>query len=203
MNQPHHKQCKRYDIPGDAHFITFSCYQRLPLLSKDRSREWMIDAIQRAQEKKMFDLWAYVIMPEHVHLVLFPINDSKISSILKTIKQSVSRCAIVWMKKHAPDYLSTLEVTKPNGEIAYHFWQRGGGYDRNLRSVRDIHEKVRYVHDNPVQRGLCEQPVDWYWSSAKSWVEGTNKPLELQRDSLPPLTNLDDDVSSCLVDGNV
>ncbi len=98
MNQPLSKQCKRYDIPGDTHFITFSCYQRLPLLNKDRSREWMIDAIQRAQEKMMFDLWAYVIMPEHVHFVIYPINNSKISSILKTIKQSVSRCAIVWMK---------------------------------------------------------------------------------------------------------
>ncbi len=76
-------------------------------------------------------------------------------------------------EKYAPDYLSTLEVTKPNGDFAYHFWQRGGGYDRNLRSVRDIHEKVRYVHDNPVRRGLCDRSIDWYWSSAKSWVDGT------------------------------
>jgi hypothetical protein len=50
---------------------------------------------------------------------------------------------------HAPEFLAELVDGPPNGRTAHRFWQRGGGYDRNLRSVRDIHEKIRYVHENP------------------------------------------------------
>lgn len=87
----HRKMCKRYNSPGDAHFLTFSCYQRLPLLNRDRSRDWFIQVIRLVQEKAMFDLWAYVIMPEHVHLVLLPTENIGISEILSTLKQSTTK----------------------------------------------------------------------------------------------------------------
>lgn len=65
---PHRKTCKRYDVPGDAHRLTFSCFRRLPLLNHDQSRMWLIGAIELSRTKAPSDLWAYVIMPEHVHL---------------------------------------------------------------------------------------------------------------------------------------
>lgn len=64
----HHKKVKHYDRERDAHFLTFSCYQRLALLSKDRTRQWFLDALDKGRVKHGFDLWAWVIMPEHVHL---------------------------------------------------------------------------------------------------------------------------------------
>src|SRR6516225_4955404 len=63
------KRCRRYNEPGRAHELTFSCYRRLPLLSRDRTREWLIEAIQAARAQERFDLWAYVVMPEHVHIL--------------------------------------------------------------------------------------------------------------------------------------
>ncbi|MGW8256440.1 MAG: hypothetical protein ACWGMZ_03040, partial [Thermoguttaceae bacterium] len=72
MAIPHRKRCKRYDVPGDAHYLTFSCFRRLPLLNNDRLRKWMIEAIGLGRVKSPFDLWAYVIMPEHVHVILLP-----------------------------------------------------------------------------------------------------------------------------------
>jgi putative transposase len=66
------KRCRRYDDPGHAHALTFSCYRRLPLLSKDQTRRWLIEAIDVARRLVHFDLWAYVIMPEHAHLLLAP-----------------------------------------------------------------------------------------------------------------------------------
>ena len=68
--------------------------------------------------------------------------------------------AILWLKRHAPEFLNTVEDVQPNGKRYHRFWQREGGYDRTLRSARDIHEKIRYVHENPVRRGLVERPAD-------------------------------------------
>lgn len=72
----HRKRKKTYNTPGDAHFVTYSCQERLPLLSKDRSRRRVIDAIREARSKQSFALWAYVIMPEHVHLLIWPRPES-------------------------------------------------------------------------------------------------------------------------------
>ena len=73
---PKLKTCKRFDIPGHAHELTFTCFHGLPLLSRDRARQWLVDAIGRARDRHEFDIWAYVIMPEHVHLLVFHLGKS-------------------------------------------------------------------------------------------------------------------------------
>lgn len=200
MAQPHRKTRKTFDSPGDSHFLTFSTFKRLPLLTKERSCQWVVDAINLSRERNPFDLWAWVIMPEHVHLVLYPLDGTTIASILKTLKQSVSLRAINWLEENAADYLPNIEVVQPNGKRSYRFWQRGGGYDRNLRSVRDIHEKIEYVHQNPVTRGLVSRQTDYRWSSAKSWKTGDDSLLIIDRDSVPTLTILDDHINSKLME---
>ena len=199
MPNHHRKTRQSYDIAGDSHFLTFSTFKRLPLLTKNRSCEWVVDAIELSRERNPFDLWAWVIMPEHIHLALYPREGTKIASILKTLKQSVSKRAIKWLKGNAAEYLPTIEDVQPNGKRTYRFWQRGGGYDRNLRSVRDIHEKLAYIHQNPVNRGLVPQSVDFHWSSANAWESGVDLPLSIDRDSVPPLTIQDDRLDSKLM----
>lgn len=186
------KRCKRYDVPGDSHHITFSCFRGIPLLSRDRSCSWLLDALELGRSQSLYDLWAYVIMPEHVHLLLLPGEGVKISTILTSVKQSVSKRAINWLKANAPHFLDQMEDRQPSGKRCYRFWQRGGGYDRNLRSVRDIHEKIRYIHENPVRRGLVSRTTDWCYSSASAWETGQDKPLAIDRDSVPRLTNFDE-----------
>jgi putative transposase len=126
-------------------------------------------------------------MPEHVHVVLLPLEGSKISSILTTIKQSVSKRALLWLQKNRPEFREQLLDIQPNGESHYRFWQRGGGYDRNLRSVQDVYEKLDYIHANPVRRGLVEKPEEWQWSSFIAWQTSRNNLVEIDRESLPPL----------------
>jgi REP element-mobilizing transposase RayT len=92
MAMPHRKTCKRYNTPGHAHALTFSCFRRQAFLSKDGSRQWMIEAIDRARDKLHFHVWAYVIMPEHAHLLVWPTEkEYDISEILNAIKQSVAK----------------------------------------------------------------------------------------------------------------
>jgi hypothetical protein len=89
------KRCRRFDEPGHALSLTFSCDRRLPLLSRDRTRLWLIESIEEARRLTGFDLWAFVIMPEHLHLLLYPQSQSiGISQILWRIKQPVGRKAI-------------------------------------------------------------------------------------------------------------
>ncbi|MBN1912150.1 MAG: transposase [Pirellulales bacterium] len=191
MTAIHHKRCKRFDLEGEAHCLTFSCFQRLPLLGRPRSCRWMLEAFESARGRGLFDLWAYVIMPEHVHVILMPHQDVKVSAILTALKQAVSNRALAWLRRHRPDFLPRLEDIQPNGKRHHRFWQRGGGYDRNLRSIPDIFEKIDYVHHNPVRRGLVENPADWPWSSCRAWETGVDEPIPIDRGSLPMLTPID------------
>ena len=183
--QPHRKRCERWDIPFDAHCLTFSCFGRNPFLRSERTCRWFLEALDAAREKEPFDLWAFVIMPEHVHVVLWPDEQTKISGILRSIKLSVARKALIWVRGHCPRSLMRMEDRQPNGKVSYRFWQRGGGHDRNLRSDRDVHEKIRYVHDNPVRRGLVARPEDWPWSSCRAHLQGVDEPIRIDRESIP------------------
>lgn len=99
---------------------------------------------------------------------------------------------MLWLEKNAPEFLPKLCDRQPNGSPSYRFWQRGSGYDRNLRSTRDIHEKIRYVHQNPIRRGLVKEATDWYWSSAAAWHTGIDSPIKLDQATLPPLSAIDE-----------
>jgi putative transposase len=168
--------------------VTFSCFRRQPFLSKDGSRQWLVDAIERAREKHRFHLWAYVIMPEHVHLLLWPTEPSyDIADILKSVKRSVVLRALAFVRREAPDFLARMEDRQSSGAAHYRFWQRGGGYDRNLIEIATIYKLIEYIHANPVRRGLCERPEDWLWSSAADHLGLRVGPLRIDRDSLPPV----------------
>jgi hypothetical protein len=107
---PRRKSIVHYDGELDARSLTFSCFQRVPFLNRDRTRDWMIKAILLAREKHPIHIWAYVVMPEHVHLLIWP-NDRefKMENLLSTIKQSVSKRALNWLRSNDPEYLSRLD----------------------------------------------------------------------------------------------
>jgi putative transposase len=146
----------------------------------------MLDALRLGRQRGQYDLWAYVIMPEHVHVVLWPRPGVPLSQILTTLKQSVSKRALLWLGEHAAEFLSNLEDVQPNGRRSHRFWQRGGGYDRNMWTSAEIHEKIEYVHNNPVRRDFVGTPELWPWSSAHAWVTGEDVPLAIDRESVPP-----------------
>jgi putative transposase len=192
MNMGHRKTCRRYNDPGHAHALTFSCYRRQPFLSKDGSRRWLIEAIERARVKHGFHIWAYVVMPEHAHLLLWPTGpDYDISEILRSIKQSVANKALTYVRRVAPGFLRQMEDRQPNGAIHYRFWQRGGGYDRNVVEPETVHRQVDYLHHNPVRRGLCAKPEEWFWSSAADYVGARVGPLKIDRETLPRLVEME------------
>jgi putative transposase len=162
---------KSIDILGHAHSLTFSCYHGLALLGKERTCQWLADAIDEARTELSFELWAYVFMPNHAHLIVIPRTEqATVASMLRRIKHPVSRQAIAYLKGVDPDWIDRLTSQRGN-RTETHFWQRGGGYDRNLTEPATLERAIAYLHLNPVRKGLIERAAEWKWSSA-GWFEG-------------------------------
>jgi putative transposase len=145
QSAPPRKLCERHNTPGDTHFLTFSCLRPQPFLTRDRTRNWLVDSIKAAKEKHSFRLIAYVFMPEHVHLLIHPTGSYDISDILASIKAPVGRKARNFVLKEAPEFAD--HMTDPDGnQNTLRFWQPR----RRIRS-KHLHRRrtVRKDHIHP------------------------------------------------------
>jgi putative transposase len=171
----------RFHHSGQSHFVTFCCYHRRRLLITDASRRIFESGLERVRRSYKLYVYGYVVMPEHVHLLLSepqletsplkpkaglngpplllsePQRDT-LADALKSLKQGVSRRLI--------------------GD-AEHFWQKRY-YDFNIRNCAQFVEKLRYVHRNPVKARLCEWPEDWEWSSFRHDATGSEGRVEIE-----------------------
>ena len=155
---------KRYYGRGHLHFITFSCYRRRPLLRTLCARDVFVEELNRVRDEMKFRLAGYVVMPEHVHLLMGESPQGTPSMVLQKLKQRVSR----WMQVAA----NQLRVEFDNAEgSATPFWQ-ARFYDFNVYSDGKRSEKLNYMHANPVIRKLVKHPKDWPWSSWSHYRAG-------------------------------
>ncbi len=149
---------KRYQQTRDLHFVTFSCYRRQPFLATVSARDLLERALERARLGYRFYVTGYVIMPEHVHLFISEPERGTVAKALQALKQSVGRRLI--------------------GD-RQHFWQ-ARYYDFNVWTEDKRLEKLRYIHRNPVTRGLVERPEDWPWSSFRHYMTGEAGVVEIE-----------------------
>ena len=150
---------KRYQQTADVHFVTFSCYRRAPLLGSAQARDTVVITLERVRRWYGFYLTGFVVMPEHVHLLLSEPERSNLAVVLQMLKQNVSQ----ELNAHA---------TNP-------FWQPRY-YDFNVYREQKLIEKLDYMHGNPVQRGLVTRPEDWAWSSARHYATGEEGAVEIE-----------------------
>jgi putative transposase len=179
MTEPpvHRKRVRHFNEPGHAHELTFSCYLRMPLLVRDPWRILLSRSIDAAVEKQAFQLIAFVYMPEHIHLIVFPRQQTaKVESLLYAIKRPFSFRIKHDLQATRDPLLETLTIQERPGKWTFRFWQEGPGYDRNLTSLDAALAAVEYIHNNPVRRGLCLSPHEWRWSSWKHYHRPTEAP---------------------------
>ena len=153
---------KRHYGQGDLHFVTFSCYRRNALLGTARARDRFVKILDEVRRRHEFRLVGYVVMPEHVHLLLTEPAKKNPSTILQVLKQKVAR-ALLKKRRRVTNGQLSLPFEGNTREEA-HFWQRRF-YDFNVWSEKKMKEKLEYMHANPVQRKLVEDAEDWPWSS--------------------------------------
>src|SRR5580704_8118671 len=151
---------------GDLHFVTFSCYRRLALLGTERARNVFVRALGEVRKKYAIQLVGYVVMPEHVHLL---IGESKLgmpSTVVQSLKLQVSK-RMRRRIREKPSSQKMLPFLQDETELPQ-FWQKRF-YDFNVYSAAKQREKLDYMHRNPVTRGLVKDPKDWAWSSYASY----------------------------------
>ena len=162
---------------GHAHFLTFSCFHRRQFLASDFARRCLCDAIDFARDRHELAVWAYVIMPEHVHLLIRPRREHHtITAVLRDIKEQPSRRVIQSFRQNTPWKIEMMKARQGQRTV-HRFWQAGGGYDRNLYSGETIRKAIKYIEWNPVKRRLAAIPCDWEWSSARARTGATDVPL--------------------------
>ncbi|MGA9143445.1 MAG: transposase, partial [Candidatus Acidiferrales bacterium] len=157
------KNLKRRYGTGNLHFITFSCYRRLPFLRTERARNVFLIVLNEVRGRYPFAIIGYVVMPEHVHLLLSEPAKRDPSVVIQVLKQRVSRRLRRRIRARTSN--RQLRFWDEGSRTAHRsFWQRRF-YDFNVWSRKKRTEKLHYMHMNPVKRGLVTDAKLWPWSS--------------------------------------
>jgi REP-associated tyrosine transposase len=154
-----HLKPKRYQHQHSLHFITFSCYRRMPLLDCAAVRETFERELERVRRWYGCYITGYVVMPEHVHLLISEPDRAELSVVIQMLKQITSH--------------------KLKSPTTSRFWQIRY-YDFPVWSEKKRIEKLRYIHRNPVNRGLVARPEDWRWSSFVHYATGAESAVEIE-----------------------
>jgi len=134
-----------------------------------KERTEVLNVLDSARHRQGFFLFAYVVMPTHLHLLLWP-HRCTLTGVLRDFKSK-----------------SALAVTATRG-IRGPIWQPRF-FDFICRRVKDFHEKMEYIHNNPVEAKLVEQAEQWPWSSAAWHLEHRQPPILVDPVRLPAESN--------------
>ena len=149
------------------HFITCSCYRRLPFLSAARCRDRFLTILEQTRQRYRFVVVGYVVMPEHIHLLFTEPEVGTPSTVMQVLKQRTARALFPKRKRSDPKQRRLLgDEPQPRA-----FWQ-ARFYDFNVWTTKKRVEKLRYMHRNPVKRGLVAEPRQWDWSSYRHYADG-------------------------------
>jgi putative transposase len=147
---------------GTLHFVTCSCYRRRPLLGSARSRDVFVRILEETRVRYQFAVIGYIVMPEHFHLLIGEPKVGTPATVLQVLKQRVSR-TLRGQKRHAGSPLQP--GLGPDEHAALKSFWEPRFYDFNVWSRKKKIEKIDYMHENPLKRGLVTHPKDWRWSS--------------------------------------
>jgi putative transposase len=149
---------RRFQQAESLHFITFSCFHRFQFLQASRPKDVFEAILEQARARHQARIYAYVLMPEHVHMLINEPPSTVLAQFLKSVKQTSSR---------------RLRGSREQ------FWQ-DRYFDRNVRGEAARSEVIRYIHRNPVKRGLVASPGEYRWSSFNHYATGVRGVVEIE-----------------------
>lgn len=152
---------KRYQQTRGEHFLTWSCFRRQQRLGRPERRDAFLRILEQVRRKFRFVVLGYVVMPEHVHLLVSEPERGTLAHALQVLKQRIARRFLPKRRARQARLWDEEE----------HFWQKRY-YDFNVWSGKKRIEKLRYMHRNPVRRGLVASPELWAWSSFRAYALG-------------------------------
>jgi putative transposase len=174
----------------DLHFLTFSCYRRQPLFRDESRCDLFLQILERIRRGYRLVVLGYVVMPEHVHLLVSEPQRATLSTAIQALKLGFVRslqCSRGESIVAAPMFRKGSETwgtpSNPSlgGSKPIHpnrFWQ-ARFYDFNVWTEKKRIEKLRYIHRNPVERGLVASPELWRWTSFRWYWRGEMGPVKI------------------------
>ena len=177
---------RRYQESGQSHFVTFSCYRRQANFRSGEVCDLFPECLERMRRRFDMCVYGYVVMPEHVHLLLSEPEKGSLADAIDYLKLSFSKRVRLLSQVsvqtkdanlgHATDanlgHPTDANPSTSSGQALGHgnpFWQKRY-YDRNVRNWQEFEIKLRYLHRNPVKRGLVKTAADWKWSSFRHYA---------------------------------
>ena len=161
-----------FDAEHHAQFVTFTCSRRRRLLDHPRVRDEFVKITSEKLGEHRGICCGFVVMPDHVHAIVWFDAAGALSPFMKSWKQTTSLRLKRVLRGAAPNYASTFPLADP-------FWQPKY-YPFNLYCARKAREKLDYMHLNPVRAGLVARAVDWKWSSAAYYEGGVDVGVPLE-----------------------
>ncbi len=150
---------RRYHQTRHGHFLTWSCYRRQALLATARRRDTFLAVLEQVRRRYRFVVMGYVVMPEHVHLLISEPQRGTVATVMQVLKQRTARRLLPRRRSRQAELW----------EQKQHLWQKRY-YDFSVWSEAKRQEKLNYMHQNPVRRGLVTSPELWPWSSFRAYA---------------------------------
>jgi putative transposase len=161
--------------PAHLYFITTTAVDRVHLFQRDVIKRIITDSLAYMRSQRWFGLYAFVIMPNHVHIIVHFLEGYTLPNVMRDFKKHTSKQII--RQYHAESNQQTLAFLKQAAgqgpDQGYRVWEEG--YDaRNVFSPDFLRQKVEYLHNNPCQSRwqLAERPEEYPWSSARFYLLG-------------------------------
>ena len=158
---------------GDLHFLTCSCYHRRPLLRTVARRDLFVRVLEEVRRRFRLVVIGYVVMPEHFHLLVSEPDEQNLSAVMHALKLTFARRVIEGERRKRSPMQAELFAG-----LSQRVWQ-ARFYDFNVCTERKRIEKLRYLHRNPVKRGLVASPERWRWSSFRDYALGERGKVRL------------------------
>ena len=169
---------KNISLEGYTYFITTKIRDYVKVFETKPYFDIILENLNFYRHKFGFKLWAYVIMPEHIHLMIHLADKNDLSKIMEEFKRYTSKQILAKLKQHEKVHLVEL-FTIANPKKEKHMVWEEGFRGLGIRSERGFNIKVNYIHNNPVKRGLAEKPEDYIYSSYRNYYCEDNSIIKL------------------------
>jgi putative transposase len=164
-------------LDEDCFFVTTTCYKFYHLLEMEECKMIVSNSIHFLNNKYNSSILGYVIMPNHIHLILYFKKLNQLSNWMRDLKKFTSVMIRQSIEKSGNNYLlERLRV--PESKQVFKVWQ-DRFHDVHLSQKKILETKLDYIHTNPLQEhwNLVKHPEDWKHSGAQFYEKGTQTPL--------------------------
>jgi REP element-mobilizing transposase RayT len=167
------------DNENSMHFLTLTVIEWIDIFAKPQYGDVIIDSLKFCQKNKRLKLFEYVIMTNHIHLIV-KAEENKLSQIISDFKKYTTRKILKLLESDRRGYILNLIKNSFAKKKDYEnqIWQREN-YPEIITSEKFLFEKIKYIHNNPVKKNYVTLPENWFYSSARNRILNDNSLIQL------------------------